>query len=263
MGKGCEMRKAGRSTSPSPGSVSWIISFADLVTILLTFLVLIIGITTQTPRTDFLLKEGVLEGEADYIRRGDGTLMFSDKSLLAPVIELMENLDSLPENVMFDQEEFKRAVFQLDPARTPDYQRLEEAARGGVEFSRDNRGLVIKWDRALLFPEGGAILMDDNVLLLEKLAVFLQNVQLPVSIESHTNPLSPLEGGNDPAAYDLSLRRSKVVMEFLTGLGLAEERFRLGGYGGSRPRTEDSERAWENSRLEIIIYRPEQSSWRG
>ncbi len=250
-----------KAQAAAPGNIGWIISFADLTTILLTFLVLIIGITAHDAGRPAVFREGV--GEGDYVRRGDGVLMTADRSLLAPVIELVNNLDQLPEGLSLNQEEFKKAVFQLDPVKTPDFQRLTEAARTGVEFALDNGGLVIQWDRALLFPEGEATLLPGNIPLLEKLAVFLKTIKMPISLESHTNPLSGLEGGNGAAARELSMKRSKAVMEYLTGLGLAGERFRLGGFGGARPRTLDPELAWENSRLEIIIHRPEPSSWRG
>lgn len=254
-----------KTPSAAPGNIGWIISFADMVTILLAFLALIIGVTAHDAGRLFTINEG--DGGQNqagaYEQRGTGMLMSADRSLLAPVIDLVNNLDQLPPDLLFDQDEFQKAVFQLDPVNTPDFQRLSEAARDGVEFSRDNRGLVIQWDRALLFEDGAAKILPGNIALLEKLAAFLQGIDFPVSLESHTNPLSPLEGGQGQAAYELSLARSKAVMEYLTGLGLAQDRFRLGAFGGARPRTQDPERAWENSRLEIIIYRPEQSSWHG
>ncbi len=84
-----------------------------------------------------------------------------------------------------------------------------------------------------------------------------------MSVEGHTNSASLLEGGHGPAAYDLSMRRAKVVMEYLVSLGLPEKRFRIGGYGGSRPLTRDPDLAWENSWLDIVLYQPDQSSLLG
>lgn len=251
-------RRLTKPPAQPAGEASWLTTFADMVTLLLTFLVLIVSVTTMDPRHDFLRKEGVREGdESQNIKTGDGLLSYSNAGLLAPVIELVENLPRLPDDVMFDQEEIKTAIFQLDPAKTPQYEAMAEAAAEGVEIFRDQRGLVIQWDRALLFPEGGTMMMDDNLLLLRRLAVFLAGISLPISLESHTNPFSPLEGGESEAAYELSMRRSKVVMEYLVSLGLPEKRFRLAAYGGSRLRTTEADLAWENSRLEIVIYEPD------
>ena len=249
-----------RSQVEGKSQATWMITFADMVTLLLTFLVLIVSVTTREQRDDFLLAEGARKiTEVENIT-GDSVFAFSDAGLLAPVIELAENLSQLPENLLFDQEEIKAAIFQLDPAKTPQYEALAEAAASGVEIFRDHRGLVIQWDRALLFPEGNTIIMEDNLFLLQRMAAFLANISLPVSLDSHTNVFSPLEGGETEAAYSLSMRRSKVVMEYLISLGLPEKKFRLGAYGGSRPRTTESDLAWENSRLEMVIYEPDRPS---
>jgi|GEM_PF-5019848 Flagellar motor protein len=252
-----------KATPPAAAAGSWLTTFADMVTLLLTFLVLLISITTMDPRSTRLLSEGLVSEETRQEIWSDGVLHFSDWGLLAPVVELIENIDRLPEDVMFDQREIKNAVFQLDPAKTPNYEQLQEAAEEGVEIFRDNRGLVVRWDRSLLFPEGGTTMFDENLMLLQKMAGLLSALELPVSIEGHTNPLSPLEGATGPVSYELSMRRSKVVMEYLVSLGLPERRFRIGGHGGAQPRTNDPDLAWENSRLEIVIYKPEASSITG
>ncbi|MDL2259607.1 OmpA family protein [Deltaproteobacteria bacterium OttesenSCG-928-K17] len=254
-------RKPRRPVSSPRGGNSWLATFADMVTLLLTFLVLLISVTTLDPRTPFTRPDGVLdEDRGDYVRLADGVLMYSNRGLLAPVIELTENLDLLPEALMFDQKEIKRAIFQTDPARAAEYEELQEAVDEGITIFKDNRGLVIQWDRSLLFEEGKAELAEENLPLMRSLAVFLQSVSLPISIEGHTNPFSEIEGGQGREAFELSLARSRAVMNYLTALGPAEKRFRIGGHGGARPRSADPDQAWENSRLEVIIYTPPRGS---
>lgn len=257
------IRKPKKGPGPTT-KVNWLTSFADLVTLLLTFLVLLISVTSLEPHTPFTRPEGDLTEQPEVsVNLGDGVLLFSDAGLLAPVVELAENIDRLPADVMLDQREIKDAIFQLDPVKTPEFEQLREAADEGVKVFRDNRGLVVQWDRSLLFPEGGTTMFPDNLLLMQKLAIFLNAMGLLISVEGHTNPLSLLEGGTGPVSYELSLRRSKVVMEYLVSLGVTENRFRIGGHGGGRPRTADPDLAWENSRLEIVIYKPEPRSWSG
>lgn len=240
-----------------PRNIGWIISFADLVTILLTFLVLINGLAAPSPETMALLKGGRVDGDTPMKRErgGDGNLYYADRALMAPAVALATDADRLPPDVAFDQEGIAEAVFQLAAAKPREYRRLSEALRDGVEISRDSRGFAIKWDRALLFPEGSATLVRENALLLDRLAEFLKAVPKPLSVEAHTDPLSPLEGGDGPAAWDLSLARARAVMEYLRGRGVAESRFRLGPFGGARPRTRDITRSYENGRLEIVICR--------
>jgi len=249
-------RKAEKMPPPLPKS-SWITTFADMSTLLLTFLVLLISITTMDPRTVLVDPDGVPGERREEIRSGSGFLLYSDQGLMAPVIEIIENIDKLPEIVTFDQSEVKAAVFQLDPAQIADYEQLQQAL-GKIDIFKDNRGLVVRWDRSLLFAEGQADLFKENLIILDKLALFLANISLPVSIEGHTNPLSPVEGGYGAESYELSFKRAKTVMEYLASRGIKVRRMRLAGYGGGSPRSLEAQSAWENSRLEIVIYKPPQ-----
>ncbi len=256
---GQSSRRGGPRDEYGEKSSAWLITFADMVTLLLTFLVLIVSVTTLDPRDEMLLPPGDSEQrEAEHFILGDSTLMYSP-GLLAPVMDIIDQLPNLPPDLMFDPAEIKAAIFQLDPAKTDDYQRLAQSLNEGVEIYHDQRGLVIQWDRALVFPEGSGVILEENMDLIKRLAAFLSTLSLPVSLESHTNPLSELEGGEGPAGYELSLMRAKILMKYLVSLGLEEQRFRLGAWGGSQPRSLDPELGWENSRLEIVIYRPNEA----
>lgn len=250
-------RGAKKKPPPLPKS-SWLTTFADMVTLLLTFLVLLISVTTLDPRTTLLRPDGVAEQQEEIIS-GSGLLLYSDRGLMAPVIDIIENIDRMPETVMFDQSEIKAAIFQLDPAQDTEYEQLQEAL-GKIDIYKDNRGLVVRWDRSLLFGEGRADLVQDNLIILDKLALFLNNISLPLSIEGHTDPFSPVEGGYGGDSYELSSKRAKTVMEHLAAREIKAGRMRLSGHGGASPRSLDRESSWENSRLEIVIYKPPRAS---
>jgi chemotaxis protein MotB len=260
------MARARRAEAPEGiQSGAWLITFSDMVTLLLTFFVLIIAITTIDPRS-------LAENEGEEIEEnrlveiyGNGALGFSDPYILDPVVKLFESMDQLPEGAVLNQEEIKNAIFQLDPkdpALRPE-PALEQAVRDSVSVFKDERGMVLRWDGSVLFPEGGTLLAEGSLALLARVAEFLARTDLPVSVEGFTNPLSDLEGGTGPPSFELSAERSKVVMGFLTGLGLGESRFRLGAYGGTRPLSLDPRTASANARIEIVVYTPPKSSWKG
>lgn len=254
------VRRGKKPPQPLPKS-EWITTFADMVTLLLTFLVLLISVTTLDPRTTPLDPDGATQDQQrEEIISGGGVLLFSDRGLMAPVIELVENIDRLPDTAMFDQSEIKNAVFQLEATQISDYEQLRAALAEGVTIVKDSRGLVVQWDRSLLFDEGSAEISGVNLPLLDKLTIFLQNVSLPISVEGHTNPLSAVEGGYGPEAYALSFERAKTVMSYLSSKGINERRMRLVGRGGDSPRGSAADSAWENGRLEIVIYKPAQGN---
>jgi chemotaxis protein MotB len=250
---------------PEPGidPTGWMLTFSDMVTLLLTFFVMIISITSLEPGTLAEFDDAMSTSATTTLPQGPSVLGFSNPSLVSDLVALLEKLDDLPPGISLDQNEIKAALFQLDPINSPDYQRLEREITDSVSIFKDERGMVIRWDKSILFPEGSAVLRGENMVLLSRLAGLLMSLTLPVSIDSFTNPLSEMEGGDSTMAYELSKRRSKVVLEYLVSLGLPERRLRIGSFGGSRRITDDPERGAENSRLEIVIYTPPKSSWKG
>jgi chemotaxis protein MotB len=244
-------------------SPDWLLTFSDMVTLLLTFFVMIISITTIEPKS----LSAVSDDESSIavrpiIPEGSGVLGFSNPVLLAPLLEAALNVTT-PPDASLDEDAFKAALFQLDPIDAANYARLDRQISEGVSIFKDERGLVIRWDNSIVFPEGSAAIREDGALLMGRLAALLKSMTLPVSLECHTDPLSPLEGGDGPAAGALSAKRAKTALELLVGLGVPESRFRLGAFGGSRPLTDDATRRGENSRLEVVIYQPPKSSWKG
>ncbi|MDR2350904.1 MAG: OmpA family protein [Deltaproteobacteria bacterium] len=259
-----ETRPPKKSEETKIPTGAWLVTFSDMVTLLLTFFVLIIAITSVDPKV--LVSDGVDEVTLSRIREvvGPGVLYFSNPSLLDPVVNLAEHLDEIPPDVNLNQDEIKSAIFQLDPNENdPGFREVERAVRESVSILRDERGLVIRWDDTMLFPEGSTLLKEDNLLLLARLSELFTRLTLPVSIECHTNPLSELEGGETGLAFNLSAERSKIILDYFTRLGLNPSRFRLGAFGGTRPVTRDPRRAYLNGRLELVIYKPTGTSWTG
>jgi chemotaxis protein MotB len=256
-----KFRRNDHDQDTAPG---WLLTFSDMVTLLLTFFVLIISITTTDPKSLAVAGDQiVINDDVQLEDIGPGVLGFSKPMLVAPVIDLIQNLDQLPPDIMLDQRELKGAIFQLDPQSVPDYQELMQEINDSISIFRDERGLVIRWDKAIIFPEGSAILREETLPILRQMAALLARVNLPVSIDGFTNPYSELEGGTSTLAYRLSAQRARVVMDYFTELGLSAGRFRLGAFGGGRPVTADLLQGGRNSRLEIVIYKPPQSSWKG
>ncbi|MDR1608967.1 MAG: OmpA family protein [Deltaproteobacteria bacterium] len=256
-------RKEPERTNSIGDSPGWLLTFSDMVTLLLTFFVLIISITTTDPKSLALAPGDEVTDQDRVTREGQGVLGFSNPALIAPLVEFLENQEKLPAWAMIDQREIKEALFQLDPKSVPDYQELERAINDNVSIFKDERGLVIRWDKAVIFPEGSAILRPETLPLLDKMASLLAQLTLSFSLDCHTNPFSELEGGTTDSAYNLSAKRSRVVLDYFASLGLATGRFRLGAFGGGRPVTLEPTEGARNSRLEIVIYRPAKSSWKG
>jgi outer membrane protein OmpA-like peptidoglycan-associated protein len=118
--------------------------------------------------------------------------------------------------------------------------------------------IVIKNDRIELkqkvyFATNEDVILDKSFDLLDEVArALLDNPQIRVSIEGHTDNQGP-----DDYNQDLSERRAASVRRYLISQGVESERLRSKGYGESQPIDDNrtaSGRA-ENRRVEFLIIK--------
>lgn len=103
----------------------------------------------------------------------------------------------------------------------------------------------------LFFDTGEYALQEKSTPELDKLVRLLrENPRLRLEIAGHTDDV-----GDDRRNLDLSLKRARSVMEYLTAHGIAAGRITSQGYGETRPvvpNTSDENRA-RNRRIEVTI----------
>ncbi|MDG1281318.1 MAG: OmpA family protein [Pseudorhodobacter sp.] len=105
-------------------------------------------------------------------------------------------------------------------------------------------------DMLVTFELDSADLTEDAQKNLAVFAQMMQDERLEIArfvVEGHTDAR-----GGDEYNVDLSEARAKSVKDFLTGLGVAEERLSSIGLGKTKPRTGD-EMDPENRRVELRI----------
>lgn len=104
----------------------------------------------------------------------------------------------------------------------------------------------------ILFKRGTAELAEDKSLsLIRGLADFLkENSGIRILLEGHTDNL-----GNAQLNKELSLNRASAIRQLLVDQGIAFERIRIAGWGGSKPIADNQteEGRTKNRRVEMVI----------
>jgi len=104
----------------------------------------------------------------------------------------------------------------------------------------------------ILFKRGTAELAEENSLsLVHSLAGFLrENPGVRILLEGHTDNL-----GNAQLNKDLSLQRASTIRRLLVDQGIAFERMRIAGWGGTKPiaSNQTEEGRIKNRRVEMVI----------
>jgi chemotaxis protein MotB len=215
----------------------WLITYADLITLLLVFFVVMYSISradlekfqrvSSSLRAAFNLD--VLEGSAPAQR-------------LTPPLE---------------QDPRFTAYLGVRAEMTALLTRLG-LDRDSVEVELTYEGIVIHLSDTLLFPPGQAQLRPEAARVLDGVAAILAALPNQVRVEGHTDDVPPPAGAY-PDNWELSVMRAVSAVRYLTDVsGLPPERLSAVGYGQYRPRADNStlEGRRKNRRVDIVIVQP-------
>lgn len=202
----------------------WLITYADLITLLLAFFIMMYAIS----RGDHT-KHSEISG---HLR----SIFLSGSGLLDGVAK--DPLDSL-------RIELLREIEELN----------DRYGVGQISVAREERGIVIRiLDRAF-FDEGKADLTEDAKVALRALAPILKRIPNRIAIEGHTDNV-PISNSEFKSNWDLSVRRAVEVVRYLIEKeGIPPKKLSASGYAEYRPVAPNSSpygRAL-NRRIEITI----------
>lgn len=124
------------------------------------------------------------------------------------------------------------ALEQLAEALGPELERL--LVLDVLALEQDERALRIVIQSRKLFEPGAILLNPHYDALLETLAARLREQPVRVAVEGHTDQ-TPLSGSSFPSNLSLSAARAAAVGERLLSLGMEKSRISVAGFGAERP----------------------------
>ena len=122
----------------------------------------------------------------------------------------------------------------------------------GARVERIGEGIKITFESGILFDVNSSSLRSQARTNLGNLATILNKYEdTEVLVEGHTDAT----GSNDHN-LDLSMRRAQSVSNYMTGLNVLANRFRMMGYGEDQPIASNETTAGRqaNRRVEIAIF---------
>lgn len=250
-----------RNALPSSHHERWVVSYADFITLLLAFFVVMYSISSVNEGKYRVLSESLqgifrgIEHTFDPIEVGDveESQNKRDIGLLGqkPAIEASRNTE-LPPDLSAETEELQQ--IELDAKK-----RFQELiADGELSISGNRLWVEIEIQSGLLFPSGSATLDIAADGVLEAVAEILKTHQNPIHVEGFTDD-RPVEHGLFPSNWELSAARAAGVVRTLAHFGVAPERLAAVGFGQYQPKVSNRTprgRA-KNRRVKIIVSRDE------
>ncbi len=267
------------------GIPAWVMTFADLMSLLMCFFVLILSFSQMD-----VLKYKQLAGHmasafgvqaeivAEAIPKGTSAVIqnFSPGAPTpTPINEVKQsttdtekvNLDVMCENNADEETPESTAqvvvidkMEELIKETEKDAQEVatalaEEINQGQVEVESHGRKIIIRIKENGSFPSGAAELMPEFIPIMAKIRGALIDTPGAISVEGHTDDI-PINTPRFRSNWDLSsARASSVALELMSTGELNPFRFHVTGYAETRPlvaNTDALSRAI-NRRVEIVV----------
>ncbi|MCB2100529.1 MAG: OmpA family protein [Rhodobacterales bacterium] len=252
------------------GAPMWMVTFADLMALLLTLFVLLLTFA-EMDVVKYKAVAGALSEAFGATR----------KEQLAGVIEIDGSLrrkTAADVNVTKPEEEIEQTARvdipspdegDKESARPPDSQnyrasQLEDAMRqairqemadSGVQVARKGNAVVIRFPSEIAFPSGSDVVTPEFIAAVDKLVPILQRTTGQVRVSGHTDNV-PVAGGKYRSNWDLSAARATSVVHYLIDVHqLDPGRITVQGFGDSRPLVPNDtpEHRATNRRVEIEV----------
>lgn len=232
------------------GLPAWVITFADMVTLLLVFFILLFAIGNIEDEKWKKIKESLRTalGSHDI-----------DESGVREGLNVINQLQSrLDENTINAVDEVGALVKkEIDSiASEVDEFVFNNKLAGQVQVSTDERGAIITIADLALFPAGKAEMTWEGKKTLKQIFDLLEQFDYHVKIEGHTDN-SPINTEKFPSNWELSASRGSNVARQLIEQGFPPEKISVEGFAEFRPKAPNDSAVNRaiNRRIEIVYQR--------
>ncbi|WP_319469839.1 OmpA family protein [uncultured Trichococcus sp.] len=274
------MSKRRKRSSESSGSPEWMTTFSDLMTLLLTFFILLYSFSSVS-NDKFMKAAGSLQDS--FVGSGqksilDGGQWIPEDKENVGVNATAGDAASLSDMEMAAIEAAKAEAAQAELFTTegqtmiavdPEVIKMYQEAKDFVEknglseeisMSMDADGVYMNVKEAILFAPGSAVVTESGRSALQKVAELIANFENKVVVEGHTDNI-PHHDQKFESNWELSAGRAIAVLRQLAEQQKIDPaRLSAVGYGEYNPLVpnDTAEQRAENRRVNIVlVYEPE------
>jgi chemotaxis protein MotB len=227
---------------PAPsggGGDAWMATFADMMTLLLCFFILLLSFATMDI-VKFREAMGSVQEALGVQFEHDGQFEAVASSPLQ--LDEFEESGGLGEDhALLD--ELQSAI-------------AEEGLDDQIGAEIDGRGVVVRINGRVLYRQGDAALRLEADAILSRIAALVRGTEHRVMIEGHTDDV-PISTARYPSNWELSAARAIAGMRFLVEHGVDARRVGVAGYADQRPLepNDGPEQRAMNRRVEFVFIR--------
>ncbi|MDR2188663.1 MAG: flagellar motor protein MotD, partial [Azonexus sp.] len=207
----------------------WLVSYADFITLLFAFFVVMYAISSVNEGKYKVLSNALVNAFKNQTAQPGGqpvvVIQGAPPVIARPVIKP----DKLPDTQKQAQRQrMKNIAAEIMAALQP------LVAQGQVRLLESSRGVTIEINDSVLFQPGQARLQAESVSAMRAIGMVLADSDFPVTVEGHTDNI-PIATPQFPSNWELSAIRATTVLRLFNEVGVGAERLTAIGYGETRP----------------------------
>ena len=196
--------KKNKEEEKAAGAPLWMVTYGDMMTLLLTFFVLLMSFSTM---------------EVAQFKRAMGSF----KGAISLLPKQSSVVETIPENLPRPKKQAKGSVFFAHNRYKEEMESLQElvekeAISDVVNIEETGDGATIRIGGSALFDLGKADLKPEIFPLLNQIAVTLEQADDRFNIEGHTDDM-PINNEEFPSNWELSMARAMNVLRYILKTG--------------------------------------------
>ncbi len=234
-----------------PGAPSWMATFADLVTLLMCFFVLLFAMSTIQEETfkELIqsLKSALGVQQVPETGTREGLIMPTTESDAQKKEDDDRAMDEAGAMVQKEVEDIVSDVKELV---------MFNKLGGNVKVEENEDGAIITISDVLLFSPGNAAMHQSGTPVMAKIAKVLAQFSYPITVAGHTDNI-PISTRQYPSNWELSAVRASDVVRFLISQGVQPSLLSAVGRAEFKPIADNktAKGRAKNRRVEIVYER--------
>ena len=220
------------------GAPEWVVTFGDMMSLLLTFFVLLLSFSSMEASKFKMI--------AGYMREAFG-------------LQVEDNYSGIPMGTTImstDARRQRESAEELDLVQNirKEMEKADVTKRSSVQVTE--RGVSLRLEGELVFGSGSAELRPEALPLLDKVAaIALERVER-LDVEGHTDSL-PIQNERFPSNWELSSARAGSAARYMISRNVPRSRVRAVGYADTEPiaANDTPQNRALNRRVEFLFVR--------
>ncbi|MBT2657802.1 OmpA family protein [Bacillus sp. ISL-18] len=237
---------------------SWLIPYADLLTLLLALFIVLFSMRSE----DSAKANAVLESL--YNAFNTVSVFETNSGGQSPTTNSTKNSDSLKQLEQKEQPQ-QQETPQTTNAEEQQLQQLmrnlqvyidKNKLNAEITLTDKSEGIQITLKDRIIFDSGSDHLKDNFLPILDDIVGMIKTVDRSITIEGHTDN-KPIHSAKFPSNWELSGARALSVLHYFEKQKIAPTRLQFVGFGDSKPivSNDTPEHREANRRVNIIILR--------